>query len=69
VQTLAAPVDKTVRDAINAGALPGPRVLTSIHEMHDNSGDPAKLRELVRQWKAEGADVIKIFASASSRSA
>ena len=67
VQTLAAPVDKTVRDAINAGALPGPRVLTSIHEMHDNSGDPAKLRELVRQWKAEGADVIKIFASASIR--
>jgi imidazolonepropionase-like amidohydrolase len=67
VQTLAAPVDKTVRDAINAGALPGPRVLTSIHQIHDNSGDPAKLRELVRQWKAEGADVVKIFASASIR--
>ena len=67
VQTLAAPVDKAVRDAINAGALPGPRVLTSIHQIHDNSGDPAKLRELVRQWKGEGADVIKIFASASIR--
>jgi imidazolonepropionase-like amidohydrolase len=67
VQTLAAPVDKTVRDAINAGALSGPRVLTSIHQIHDNSGDPARLRELVRQWKAEGADVIKIFASASIR--
>jgi imidazolonepropionase-like amidohydrolase len=67
VQTLAAPVDKTVRDAINAGALPGPRVLTSIHQIRDNSGDPAKLRGLVRQWKAEGADVIKIFASASIR--
>jgi hypothetical protein len=37
------------------GALPGPRVLTSIHQIHDNSGDPAKLRELVRQWKAEGS--------------
>jgi hypothetical protein len=59
VQTLGAPVDKTVRDAINAGALPGPRVLTSIHQIHGNSGDPAKLRELVRQWKAEGADVIR----------
>jgi imidazolonepropionase-like amidohydrolase len=67
VQTLAAPVDKTVRDAINAGVLPGPRILTSIHQIRDNSGDPAKLRELVRQWKAEGADVIKIFASASIR--
>jgi imidazolonepropionase-like amidohydrolase len=67
VQSLAAPIDKEVRDAINAGALPGPRLLTSIHQIHDNSGDPAKLRELVRQYKAEGADVIKIFASASIR--
>jgi hypothetical protein len=41
-------------------------VLTSIHQIHDNSGDPAKLRELVRQWKAEGADVIKIFAARAS---
>jgi imidazolonepropionase-like amidohydrolase len=67
VQTLAAPIDKEVRDAINAGALPGPRLLTSIHQITDKSGDPAKLRELVRQYKAEGADVIKIFASASIR--
>jgi imidazolonepropionase-like amidohydrolase len=67
VQSLAAPIDKEVRDAINAGALPGPRLLTSIHQINDKSGDPAKLRELVRQYKAEGADVIKIFASASIR--
>src|SRR6266446_10940757 len=67
VQSLAAPIDKQVRDAINAGALPGPRLLTSIHQITDKSGDPAKLRELVRQWKGEGADVIKIFASASIR--
>jgi imidazolonepropionase-like amidohydrolase len=67
VQSLGAPVDKTVRDAINAGALPGPRLLTSIHQINDKSGDPAKMRELVRQWKGEGADVIKIFASASIR--
>jgi imidazolonepropionase-like amidohydrolase len=67
VQSLAAPIDKEVRDAINAGALPGPRLLTSIHQITDKAGDPAKLRELVRQYKAEGADVIKIFASASIR--
>jgi imidazolonepropionase-like amidohydrolase len=67
VQSLGAPVDKTVRDTINAGALPGPRLLTSIHQINDKSGDPAKMRELVRQWKGEGADVIKIFASASIR--
>jgi imidazolonepropionase-like amidohydrolase len=67
VQSLGAAIDKDVRDAINAGALPGPRLLTSIHQFTDKSGDPAKLREMVRQTKAEGADVIKIFATASIR--
>ncbi len=67
VQSLAAAVDKDVRDAINAGALPGPRLLTSIRQINEKSGDPAKLREIVRQVKAEGGDVIKIFATASIR--
>ena len=56
-----------VRDAINAGAIPGPRLLTSIHQITEKSGAPAKLREMVRQTKAEGGDVIKIFATASIR--
>jgi len=56
-----------VRDAINAGAIPGPRLLTSIHQITEKSGAPAKLREMVRRTKAEGGDVIKIFATASIR--
>jgi len=66
-QSLGAPLDKDVRDAINAGVLPGPRLLTSIQQITENSGDPAKLREIVRQVKAEGGDVIKMFATASIR--
>jgi hypothetical protein len=41
--------------------------LTSIHQITEKSGAPAKLREMVRQTKAEGGDVIKIFATASIR--
>jgi imidazolonepropionase-like amidohydrolase len=67
VQSLGAAIDKDVRDAINAGAIPGPRLLTSIHQITEKSGAPAKLREMVRQTKAEGGDVIKIFATASIR--
>jgi imidazolonepropionase-like amidohydrolase len=63
VQSLGAAIDKDVRDAINAGAIPGPRLLTSIHQITEKSGAPAKLREMVRQTKAEGGDVIKIFAT------
>jgi cytosine/adenosine deaminase-related metal-dependent hydrolase len=33
----------------------------------ENSGGPAKLRELVRRRKEQGADPIKIFASRSIR--
>jgi imidazolonepropionase-like amidohydrolase len=40
--------------------------LTSIHQISEKSGAPAKLREMVRQTKAEG-DVIKVFATASTR--
>jgi imidazolonepropionase-like amidohydrolase len=45
--------------------IPGPRVLTSIRQI--SNGNPQRLRELVRQAKADGADVIKVFASASIR--
>ena len=58
-----------MRDAINAGANPGPRLLTSIHQITEKSGAPAKVREMVRQikTKAEVGDVIKIFATANIR--
>jgi imidazolonepropionase-like amidohydrolase len=59
--------DKDLRDAIARGIIPGPRILTSLQPLMENSGDPDKLRELVRQRKEQGADFIKIFASKSIR--
>ena len=63
VQSVGAAVDATVRDHINRGLLPGPRILTSLRQIQDRSGDPESLRALVRKTKAEGADVIKLFAT------
>src|SRR5579863_2600625 len=59
--------DKELRDAIARGIIPGPRLLTSLQPLMENSGPPEKLRELVRQRKQDGADFIKLFASKSIR--
>jgi imidazolonepropionase-like amidohydrolase len=59
--------DKELRDAIARGIIPGPRLLTSLQPLMENSGPPEKLRDLVRQRKQEGADFIKLFASKSIR--
>lgn len=71
VQSPGSRYDKPVRDMINAGLLPGPRVLTSLIQVQGTMGTgadrhvltPAELRELVRKTKAEGADFIKLFAT------
>ncbi|MBK6486840.1 MAG: hypothetical protein IPF98_08220 [Gemmatimonadetes bacterium] len=60
-------VGKAVRDAINLGVLAGPRVLTSLGSLNENTGSPDSIRAAVRRFKANGADVIKIFASKSIR--
>ncbi len=49
--------------ASQSGDLPGPRILTSLRQINKDSGDPEALRALVRQTKAEGADLIKLFAT------
>src|SRR6202046_5424288 len=67
IQSPGAPEDKYLRDAIARGIIPGPRILTSLQPLTEASGDPEKLRELVRERKQEGADFIKIFASKSIR--
>jgi imidazolonepropionase-like amidohydrolase len=59
--------DVELREAIARGVLPGPRLLTSIRQINERSGTPAEIRERVRQLKQDGADVVKIFASASIR--
>jgi imidazolonepropionase-like amidohydrolase len=63
VQSVGASIDGLVRDRINRGVLPGPRVLTSLRQINNRNGDPDALRALVRKTKEEGADVIKLFAT------
>ncbi len=66
-QSLGATVDGPLRDAIARGEVPGPRIITSLRSLNERTGTPAELRAAVRRLKEDGADVIKIFASASIR--
>ena len=70
VQSLGSPLDKDLRDAIDRGGLPGPRILTSLEPISgkgEATGTSEELRAMVRQRVEDGADVIKIFASGSIR--
>lgn len=67
VQSVGQEVDKDLRDLINRGVLPGPRILTSLRAVTENTGDPEKIRAYVDKMKSDGADVIKLFATASIR--
>jgi imidazolonepropionase-like amidohydrolase len=67
VQSIGSDDDAAWRDAVARGALAGPRILTSLEPIADPSLSPDSLRALVRDRKARGADVIKIFASKSIR--
>lgn len=67
IQSLGSPEDKPLRDAINSGVVPGPRILTAIDPLSDEKLTPDQIREYVRRVKSEGADVLKIFASRSIR--
>lgn len=66
-QSLGSPEDKALRAAIASDQIPGPRLLTSLNPLTERSGGPDSLRQLVRQRKEQGADVIKLFASKSIR--
>ncbi len=67
VESVGSKYDKPVRDRINEGVLPGPRVYTSLIQIFGKDGDHVftrdELRALVRKTKADGADVIKLFAT------
>lgn len=70
VQSVGAPNDVALRDAIAKGLLPGPRILTAVRPLEGNgeaTGTPDEIRAFVRKQKAAGADLIKIFASKSIR--
>ncbi len=67
VQSLGAPVDKTIRGFADRSRLPLPRILTAIDPIVDRKLTADQLRETVRKIAAAGADVVKIFASESIR--
>jgi imidazolonepropionase-like amidohydrolase len=67
IQSIGSPSDVDLRDAIARGKLPGPRLLTSITSLNENSGTPDQIRQQVRKLVAGGADLIKLFASKSIR--
>ena len=67
VQSLGSPLDRDLRDAIERGTLPGPRVLTALRAVNAGTGSANDIRAFVRQLAADGADVVKVFASASIR--
>jgi imidazolonepropionase-like amidohydrolase len=67
VQSIGSSLDPDLRAAIARGVLPGPRLLTSIRPVNENTGTPDAIRAFVRKMKSDGADLIKMFASKSSR--
>jgi imidazolonepropionase-like amidohydrolase len=67
VQSVGAASDKPLRDAINRGVLPGPRILSSLGQVSNAKWTTDQIRDAIRRLKGEGADLIKIFASASIR--
>jgi imidazolonepropionase-like amidohydrolase len=67
IQSPGSPEDHDLREWIALGQIPGPRVLTSLSPIQNARLSPDSMRAIVRARKAEGADVIKIFASASIR--
>jgi imidazolonepropionase-like amidohydrolase len=64
-------VDVDLRNAINAGLVPGPRLFVSGEPLSESAVKPAEgegpMREYVRRQVAANVDVIKIFGSLSSR--
>jgi imidazolonepropionase-like amidohydrolase len=67
VQSIGAPSDLELREAIGRSVLPGPRLLTSSSAFTVETATAEQLRELVRTRTALGVDLIKFFASKSIR--
>lgn len=67
IQSLGSPEDKDLRSAIARGEIPGPRIITALNPIEDSALTPGQIRDAVRKLRADGADVVKIFASKSIR--
>jgi len=64
IQSVGGPEDLDLRDATARELIPGPRILTSITQISSARISVDSLRLMVQQLKTQGADVIKLFASA-----
>ncbi len=70
IQSVGSPTDIPLREAIAKGLLPGPRILTAVEPLSGRgpqTGTPDEIRAFIRKQKEAGADLTKIFASASIR--
>lgn len=67
VRSVGAMSDRDLREAVARGVLPGPRLLTSLGSVNENTGTPQQIRQAVEKLAKSGANVIKLFASKSSR--
>ena len=67
IQSLGAEIDRDLRDGIDRGIVPGPRLLTSLRSINENTGDPERIRAFVQRAVDDGADVVKLFATRSIR--
>lgn len=67
VQSLGSRVDALLRDHIARGVLWGPRVLASLDTVTAEIGDAEAIERFVQALAEDGADVIKIRASADMR--
>jgi imidazolonepropionase-like amidohydrolase len=65
VASMGSSLDQGLRARIERGAIPGPRILTSLDPFLDRALTPEALRQQVRTHHADGADFIKIFGSGS----
>ena len=57
IQSVGAPNDIPLRDAIAKGLIPGPRILTAVQPLEgqgDKTGTPDEIRAFVRKQKASG---------------
>lgn len=66
LQSPGSPEDADLREAIARGRVVGPRILTSLGSFNERSS-PDELRRSIRDMKAHGADLVKLFASKSIR--
>lgn len=69
VQSVGDPQDEVYRQYVQQGIVPGPRILTSYHDIYGSPrvGNDDVLRAKVDILKYEHADLVKIFASDSIR--